>query len=203
MKTASKRVALGAGVVAVLASGWAWAQLPGQADSGVSPTGQVPPGAATLALPAGGGGGFTLYTFSSQAGQTEYAIQSALSEFSRADNEEARAAAVEKVSKLLGEQFDQRQKQREENIAQIEARVKKLRETLKKRTDARGPIIKARLEQLLREAEGLGWGDDSGSDWSPDIGMPPPSGALDIFSPAATGPAPGNVPAELPVLSPK
>ncbi|HEV3024616.1 MAG TPA: hypothetical protein VGX76_19205, partial [Pirellulales bacterium] len=39
----------------------------------------------------------------------------------------------------------------------IEARVKKLREVINKRNEAKRSIIDKRLDQLIREADGLGW----------------------------------------------
>jgi len=63
------------------------------------------------------------------------------------------------LSELLGQQFDARQQRRELEIKQIEERVKKLREALEKRSAAKEKIIERRLNDLLTDAEGLGWGD--------------------------------------------
>ncbi len=61
------------------------------------------------------------------------------------------------LSEILAEQFNLQQKIREDEVTQIEARVKKLRELIEKRKAAQKSIIENRLEQLLRDAEGLGW----------------------------------------------
>jgi hypothetical protein len=84
---------------------------------------------------------------------------SAIKEWAQAKEESARSIAREKLASALAQQFDDRQKRREQEIADIEARLQKLRETLRKRADAKQTIVSSRLEQLLREAEGLGWGD--------------------------------------------
>ena len=41
--------------------------------------------------------------------------------------------------------------------------MKKLRDVMKKRSDARATIIDKRLDQLLNEASGLGWSTPRGS----------------------------------------
>ena len=61
------------------------------------------------------------------------------------------------VNYYLREQFDARQRRHEEEIAALEARVAKLKELARKRGDNRDAIIRKRLDQLLSEAEGLGW----------------------------------------------
>ena len=61
------------------------------------------------------------------------------------------------LRETLAKQFDVQKQRRELELARIEERVKKLREQIKKRTDARETIVDRRLEQLVNEAEGLGW----------------------------------------------
>lgn len=62
-----------------------------------------------------------------------------------------------KLTETLGKQFDARQKRHEAEIAALDAKIKKLKEMVQKRQDNRREIISRRLEQLVREAEGLGW----------------------------------------------
>ncbi len=61
------------------------------------------------------------------------------------------------LTETLGKQFDARQKRHEAEIARLEAQIKKLKEMVQKRQDNRREIISRRYEQLVREAEGLGW----------------------------------------------
>ena len=72
-------------------------------------------------------------------------------------NEKQRGEIKDKLQATLAEQFDTQQKVRELEVARIEARVKKLRDVISKRNEARRSIIEKRLEQLAREADGLGW----------------------------------------------
>jgi hypothetical protein len=62
-----------------------------------------------------------------------------------------------KLTETLEKQFDVRQKRHTTEIDNLEAQVKKLKELVQKRQEARRDIITKRLDQLQREAEGLGW----------------------------------------------
>ena len=62
-----------------------------------------------------------------------------------------------KLSDLLEKQFDQRQKRHESEIEALEAQVKKLKDLVQKRQENRRDIISKRLDQILRDSQGLGW----------------------------------------------
>jgi hypothetical protein len=85
-----------------------------------------------------------------------------MKEYAGADNEDKRAKIKTKVQEALGKQFDAQQKRRDLELTRLEAQTKKLRDLMKKRTDARTTIIEKRLDQLLREADGLGWASPHG-----------------------------------------
>lgn len=80
-----------------------------------------------------------------------------LQKLGQVEGEAERAPLIEQLDEALGKQFDVQQQIREHEVARIEAKVKKLRETITKRAAARAAIIGNRREQLLRESEGLGW----------------------------------------------
>jgi hypothetical protein len=61
------------------------------------------------------------------------------------------------LSEVLAKQFDQRQKRHEHEIAELEAKVKKLKDLVARRQDNRRDIITKRVDQILRDSEGLGW----------------------------------------------
>jgi hypothetical protein len=61
------------------------------------------------------------------------------------------------LRETLEKQFQLQEQHREQEIAQIEQRLKSLRDLMQKRKNARQEIIDRRLDQLLRDAEGLGW----------------------------------------------
>lgn len=75
----------------------------------------------------------------------------------------------EKIHALLTRLFEQRQARRAAEIAEIEKRLAKLKDLHKKRDVLKKSIIANRLQQMLEDAEGLGWGED------------PPASQLDLF----------------------
>jgi hypothetical protein len=62
-----------------------------------------------------------------------------------------------KLAELLNKQFDLRQRRHESEIEALEAHVKKLKDLVRLRNDRRRDIVTKRLEQMVQEAEGLGW----------------------------------------------
>ena len=85
-----------------------------------------------------------------EANEIRHKLESATTDAQRS---EVRA----KLSENLGKQFDLRQKRHGLEIESLEAQVKKLKELVRKRQDSREEIISRRVDQILREAEGLGW----------------------------------------------
>jgi hypothetical protein len=63
----------------------------------------------------------------------------------------------DQLSETLGKQFDARQKRHQAEIKALEEKLKKLKDLVQKREDKRDEIVSKRLEQLVRDAEGLGW----------------------------------------------
>ena len=80
-----------------------------------------------------------------------------VAEYARTEDEKDRSKIKSRLSAVLEKQFDAQQNRRDLEVARIEAQLKKLRELMRKRSDARQTIIDKRLDQLVREAEGLGW----------------------------------------------
>ena len=79
------------------------------------------------------------------------------SQYAGATDDAERQKIKAQLAELLGRQFEVQQQIREDEVAQLEARVKKLRGLIEKRKEARQSIVDKRLEQLLRDADGLGW----------------------------------------------
>jgi len=77
--------------------------------------------------------------------------------FGEAKSEADRSQVKTELSELLEKHFGLRQKRHQEEIAGLEAKVKKLKELLEKRQENRREIIAKRLDQILSNAEGLGW----------------------------------------------
>jgi hypothetical protein len=74
-----------------------------------------------------------------------------------AKNDSDRDKAKGELRDVLEKQFDLRQVRHDKEIDALEAQVKKLKDLVRKRNDNRREIISKRLDQILSDAEGLGW----------------------------------------------
>ena len=109
--------------------------------------------------------------------------QELVARIAEAENAQDRKKIAADLREVLAKQFDAQRKRRELELTRIENQVRKLREQIKKRDDARDTIIDRRLEQLVNEAEGLGWAPAAGPGRRSGSGLPgvqmmrPPRGA--------------------------
>jgi hypothetical protein len=102
-------------------------------------------------------------------------------------------------SKLAGElktavdaEFVFRQEAREKEIVALEERVKKIRDLQARRLAEKDRIVQARVDLLLREADGLGWGDNSGlGELEVELPM---TREYQLLLPGVSGTAPGIIP---------
>jgi hypothetical protein len=74
-----------------------------------------------------------------------------------AGSDSQRDAVKAKLTDLIGKQFDARQAHQKQEIEALEAQVKKLKGLVQKRQDNRSEIISRRLDQIIRESQGLGF----------------------------------------------
>ena len=81
-----------------------------------------------------------------------------LAQYAAADAPDDQRQLKDQLRDTLAKQFDVQRQRRELELTRIEERVQKLRDQIKKRNDARETIIDRRFEQLIDEADGLGWG---------------------------------------------
>jgi hypothetical protein len=92
-----------------------------------------------------------------EEGRLDEEVRGLVGEYARTQDEGKRTTIKGKLSPLLDKQFDLQQKRRDLELAQLEAQLKKVRDLMKKRADARQTIVEKRLDQILRDVEGLGW----------------------------------------------
>jgi hypothetical protein len=59
------------------------------------------------------------------------------------------------LADVVTRHFDVRQQRREREVAQLEERIRRIRESIDARQSSREELIQLRLEQLIREADGL------------------------------------------------
>ncbi len=86
-------------------------------------------------------------------------VSRALSIYAQTDDEESRVQQREEIAKGLTTIFELRHQQRVKELRELEARVQKLKFTLDQRAASKSEIVKKRLDYLIHEADGLGWGD--------------------------------------------
>ncbi|HET6882566.1 MAG TPA: hypothetical protein VFI31_20535 [Pirellulales bacterium] len=131
-----------------------------------------------------------LAELTSQDQQLEVEVQTLARQLADSDDDKQRAELKPRLAAALEKQFDAQQKLREMEISRIEARVQKLRDLVRKRTDSRRKIIDNRYEQLLNDAEGLGWNStaSNGVQYAP-LGLPQSPGRLPGMRPITMPPA--------------
>jgi len=83
-----------------------------------------------------------------------------ISQYKATEDEKARDKLVDDLTAAVSEQFDARQEAREAELKQLEEQLRKLRELQARRAKAKEEIVRDRIRQLLRDADGLGWGAD-------------------------------------------
>jgi hypothetical protein len=85
----------------------------------------------------------------------------------RAESDGERADAKKQLREKLVQIFDLQQQRRNHEIARLEVRLGKLKDTLKKRDAAKDSIVDRRLETLTGGVDELGWEDSFGALASP------------------------------------
>lgn|SRR5262249_13369479 len=111
------------------------------------------------------GAGFYTVAQSSQAKQFELQNKSVqLSQrYAKTEKEDEKKALHKELSQVLGEQFDLHLQEQQRELDELEKQVAKLKTLLKKRKDSKESIVERRFEQLVQEADGLGWNAPHGS----------------------------------------
>jgi hypothetical protein len=84
-------------------------------------------------------------------------IQELARKYVKADKEEDKKDLRKKLTDLLARQFDERNQQQQKELENLERQIAELKAVLKKRADGRSAIIDRHFEQLILDAEGLGW----------------------------------------------
>jgi hypothetical protein len=113
--------------------------------------------------PVGHGGGSGYFTTSSwgpsspEEANLAHEADQLVHQLGEAKSDSDKDKLKTKLSDLLEKQFDQRQKRHESEIEALEAQVKKLKDLVQKRQENRRDIVSKRLDQILRDAQGLGW----------------------------------------------
>lgn len=84
----------------------------------------------------------------------------------KAETEEDRRELRRKLQDVLAREFDDHAKRQEQELEALRKEIDRLESLMRKRRDAKSGIIERRMEQLVQEAQGLGW-NAPGSSRSP------------------------------------
>ncbi len=140
------------------------APLPGSATVSEDKLLYAPNGDSVFSIagPAQSGNGtaFRFNTFKSATGaerQLVSRVEELAKKLGAAKSESERSEIKTELSQNLEKQFNLRQKRHHDEIAALEAKVKQLKDLVEKRQENRRDIIAKRLDQILSNAEGLGW----------------------------------------------
>jgi hypothetical protein len=117
------------------------------------------------------------------------AFQAAVEKLRSAKEGAEKEAAKKELSQLLEQSFTRDLEHREQDVAEIESRVKKLREQIERRKKAKDEIVGLRLKTIVNETEGLGF-PGSQSDEPMDISRKSPTPAARIDLDFVPGPTP-------------
>jgi hypothetical protein len=93
-------------------------------------------------------------------------VHELMARYAKTEDDKEHTKIKTDLAKVLADQFESQQKRRAAEVAAIEKQLKKLKDLIEKRKEARQKIIDKRLDQLLSEAEGLGWTSPHGGGWS-------------------------------------
>jgi hypothetical protein len=95
--------------------------------------------------------------FWGRGGDSQSEAMQLAQQLAKSDKEEEKKDLRKKLGDMLSKQFDQHAQQQQKELEELEKEINRLRSVLKKRQDAKSTIVERRLEQLVQDAEGLGW----------------------------------------------
>jgi hypothetical protein len=98
-------------------------------------------------------------------GNENHIIRSIVERYSAAQDASSKEQSTAELKQLLDKQFDFLQDAKSVELKKLEEQLAKLKELHSKRAKQKEQIVSDRVQQILREADGLGWGtsDNGGS----------------------------------------
>jgi len=78
-------------------------------------------------------------------------------QIAKAEDDDEKKGLRKKLTQVLEEIFDGHLKEQQKDLDDLEKQVARLKKLLSKRREAKETIVERRLEQLVQDAEGLGW----------------------------------------------
>jgi hypothetical protein len=78
-------------------------------------------------------------------------------QYLKAQKPEEKQETRTKLKDIVSQQFDARMEQQKKELESLEKELSDLRALLKKRQDAKAAIVDRRIDQLIEDAQGMGW----------------------------------------------
>jgi molecular chaperone DnaK (HSP70) len=78
-------------------------------------------------------------------------------QYIKAEKESEKKEIRRKLTDTLNELFDEHIQQQQKELEELDKQIAELRAVLKKRASAKTTIVDRRIEQLIQDADGLGW----------------------------------------------
>jgi succinate dehydrogenase/fumarate reductase flavoprotein subunit len=158
-----------------------------------------PPPANPLPPPAAGGvaglpaaAGYETMALWGQQATAHHRASELARGYVKAEKESEKREIRQKMTDLLNEQFDEHMQQQQKELEDLEKQISELRAVLKKRSAAKAAIVDRRIEQMIQDADGMGWtapGSPRGY-YNQSYG---PGGAFSVpLRPTAKTPPPGK-----------
>ena len=100
---------------------------------------------------------FQYFGVTSVQRESDHKIAEAAKAVRQAKSEDQRSTAIDTLTKLLRDDYDDRLGGYDEYLNQLEEKLVEMRSKVQKRREARDEMIKLRIKVLEAEAEDLGW----------------------------------------------
>jgi hypothetical protein len=124
--------------------------LAGAAVVAQTPTPPAPPAPPTAPALAG----WEDYYRQSQSGVS---AQRLAQKYIKTEKVEEKQELRKKLTDIVGQQFDTRLQQQQKELNDLEKQIANLRAVMKKRQDNKTAIVERRIDQLIQDADGMGW----------------------------------------------
>jgi hypothetical protein len=102
-------------------------------------------------------------------------------EYAKATRDDVKKELKKQLSDSLNKEFDQLAQRQQADLDDLEKQVAERKSVLKKRKESRDTIVERRLEQLILDAEGLGWGSPKHADPSSPFGYTKPNNLAPVL----------------------
>jgi hypothetical protein len=98
--------------------------------------------------------------------QTERYVQKMINNWKQTKDADEREKIEKSLRDALTKEFEVRLAAHEREIKNLEEKVRQLRERLALRKEKQTDIVEHRMQQILRDAQGLGWGTDAATSYA-------------------------------------